>query len=441
MSNFLAIATVTATLRDILFDSILADVSGADVTTVRPVTGANTPKVGANIYLYQITPNVAFRNSDLPTRGSNGDLSQKPTAALDLHYLLTFYGEDTRLEPQRVLGSVVRTLHAQPVITAKAIKTTIANALSNPDLSFLSNSNLADSIESVKLTQMPLSLEELSKLWSVFYQIPYMLSLAYQAAVVFIETDDVVRDALPVRQRKVYVRPIQQPFIESVASQSGSSDPIVPTSVLVLSGKRLRGDPTNVLIGGFAATPTSVTDSRITSLMPSKLRAGPQGVQVSHPVPMGSPALPHEGAESNLAAFVLHPVINKRLDGTYDITIVPTVPPPVSIPVSLPAPPDGTRSADVTVKVSPKVALGQRPALLMSEFQPAAPPGHNYTFANPPLTLPGAQTETDTLVFHIREVLPGDYLVRVQVDGANSQLDLDSDPNNPRFIAPKVTIL
>jgi hypothetical protein len=156
---------------------------------------------------------------------------------------------------------------------------------------------------------------------------------------------------------------------------------------------------------------------------------------------MGSPAMPHEGAESNLAAFVLHPVINKRLDGTYDISIAPTAPPPVSIPASFPAPPGGTRSADVTVKVSPNVAMGQRPALLMSEFQPAAPPGHNYTFTNPPLTLPGSQTETDTLVFHISGVVPADYLVRVQVDGANSQLDSDSDPNNPRFIAPKVTIL
>jgi hypothetical protein len=430
MSNFLAIATVTATLRDMLHDSILADVSGADVTTVRPVTGAQTPTVGANIYLYQITPNVAFRNADLPTRGSNGDLSQKPTAALDLHYLLTFYGDDTRLEPQRVLGSVVRTLHAQPVITPKAIRTTITHALSNPNLSFLSNSNLADSIESVKLTQMPLSLEELSKLWSVFYQIPYMLSLAYQAAVVFIETDDVVRDALPVRQRKVYVRPIQQPFIESVASQSGSSDPIVPASVLVLSGKRLRGDPTNVLIGGVAAIPTSVTESRITSPMPSGLRAGPQGVQVSHPVLMGSPAAPHEGAESNLAAFVLHPVIKK-------VSVLPPASPPASPPLSPPAG-DGTRSADVTVTVSPTVGAGQRTALLMNGL---TLPGQSYTFANPPLSLLAPQTETDTLVFHISGVLPGDYLVRVQVDGANSQLDSDSNPNKPTFIAPKVTIL
>lgn len=440
MSNFLAIATVTATLRDILFDSILADVAGADVSTVRPVTGAQTPTVGANIYLYQITPNVAFRNSDLPTRNSNGDLSRKPTAALDLHYLLTFYGDDTKLEPQRVLGSVVRTLHARPVITAKAISTTISNAQSNPNLSFLKNSNLADSIESVKLTQMPLSLEELSKLWSVFYQIPYMLSLAYQAAVVFIETDDAVRDALPVREPKVYVRPIQQPFIDSIASQAGATAAIVPSSVLVLSGKRLRGEPTNLLIGGVATTPLSVSDSRITSPLPAGLRAGPQGVQVSHPVLMGVPPLPHDGVESNLAVFVLQPVINKKPDNSYDISVVATVPPPVSIPVSIPNPPDGTRAADVTIKVTPNVAVGQRTALLMSEFQAADPPGHNYTFANPPLTLPAGQTDTNTLLFHISEVLPGDYLVRVQVDGANSPLDSNSDPNNPTFITPKVTI-
>jgi hypothetical protein len=36
MSNHLAIATVTATLRDLLFGAVSVDVPGADVTMVRP---------------------------------------------------------------------------------------------------------------------------------------------------------------------------------------------------------------------------------------------------------------------------------------------------------------------------------------------------------------------------------------------------------------------
>jgi hypothetical protein len=42
-------------------------------------------------------------------------------------------------------------------------------------------------IENVKLTPISLSLEELSNLWSVFFQVPYALSVAYEAAAVLIE--------------------------------------------------------------------------------------------------------------------------------------------------------------------------------------------------------------------------------------------------------------
>jgi hypothetical protein len=42
-------------------------------------------------------------------------------------------------------------------------------------------------IERIKLTPLTLSLEDLSKLWSVFFQVPYALSIAYEASVVLIE--------------------------------------------------------------------------------------------------------------------------------------------------------------------------------------------------------------------------------------------------------------
>src|ERR1051326_8249061 len=112
MSNYLAIATVTATLQRVLQAVIGGDVPGATATTVRPdASGQGLPPVGVNIFLYQVTPNAALRNADLPTRNASGQAGQRPVAALDLHYLMSFYGADKQLEPQRVLGSVVRTLH------------------------------------------------------------------------------------------------------------------------------------------------------------------------------------------------------------------------------------------------------------------------------------------------------------------------------------------
>src|SRR5947209_6803644 len=114
MSNYLAVATVTATLSRALTAAVGTDVPGATVTTLRPDDSTNgAPETGVNVYLYQVTPNAAWRNTDLPTRRENGQLIERPRVALDLQYLLSFYGSEVQLEPQRLLGSVVRTLHAR----------------------------------------------------------------------------------------------------------------------------------------------------------------------------------------------------------------------------------------------------------------------------------------------------------------------------------------
>src|SRR5215210_6594531 len=104
MSNSLAIATVTATLSSILTDPVGKAVPDAEalVTMVRPDDSTNgTPDTGANIYLYQVAPNAAWRNADLPTRRPEGrQLAQRPRVALDLHYLVSFYGNEQSLQPQ-----------------------------------------------------------------------------------------------------------------------------------------------------------------------------------------------------------------------------------------------------------------------------------------------------------------------------------------------------
>jgi len=81
MSNHLAIATVTATLSRTLAAAVGTDVSAANVTTLRP---DDAPERGVNVYLYQVTPDAAWRNADLPTRRDDGRLAQRPRVALDL---------------------------------------------------------------------------------------------------------------------------------------------------------------------------------------------------------------------------------------------------------------------------------------------------------------------------------------------------------------------
>ncbi len=202
MSNYLAIATVTAAISRTLQAAVGADVPGAVVTTVRPDgPGSGVPDTGVNIFLYQVTPNAHWRNNDLPTRRPDGTLVQRPQVALDLHYLLSFYGNEVNLEPQRLLGSTIRTLHAKPVLTRQDIQNTV-NAIG-----FLSDSNLAEEVELVKFVPLSLNLEELSKLWSVFFQTTYVLSVAYQASVVLISADQRPTVAQPVREPVIQVQP------------------------------------------------------------------------------------------------------------------------------------------------------------------------------------------------------------------------------------------
>lgn len=208
MSNFLAIATVTATLSQVLQAAVGTDVPGATVSTVRPASaGSGIPITGVNLYLYQVMPCASLRNADLPTRRADGQVVQRPQVALDLHYLLTFYGDEAQLEPQRLLGSVARTLHARPVLTRQRIQQTLAV---EPFRTLLASSNLAAGAELVKFSPISLSLEELSKLWSVFFQTTYTLSVAYQGSVVLIESDDTPQGSQPVETRNLSVATFNQ---------------------------------------------------------------------------------------------------------------------------------------------------------------------------------------------------------------------------------------
>jgi len=393
------------------------DVPGATVTTLRPDDSSNgTPGTGVNVYLYQVTLNAARRNADLPTRRDDGRVVQRPKVALDLQYLLSFNGNEAQLEPQRLLGSVVRTLHTRPVLTRQMIRDTVSDA----NNAFLASSNLADEVELIKFTPGALSLEELSKLWSVFSQVPYTLSVAYQASVVLIESEVTPQQALPARERNVHVASFRQPTIERVMSQAGDGQPILADHGLVLVGKRLRGELTRVRIGGAEAEPQAVSDAQINVPLPENLRAGLQGVQVVHYMQMETPPEPHRGFESNVAAFVLRPTVTATVDNVQGSGNNP-------------------RNADINVEFNPKVGRSQRVVLLLNEFQPSSDrPAQAYTFSVPPRNEPEDPDETDSIAIPISGVLPGTYLVRVQVDGAESPLDFDETTG--QYNSPQVTL-
>ena len=191
MSNPLAIAAVTATLRNLLTTG-LADVPGLKVSVQPPHKARRDTDTGnqLNLFLYQTTINSAWRNMDLPRQVQPGETGQPPLA-LDLYYLLTAYGEDedaTDPASHRLLGRAMSILHDHPLLGAAEIQA------AEP------GNDLYEQIERVRVNPQAITVEELSKLWTIF-QTQYHITVAYHVAVVLIESTRPLRAPLPVLMR------------------------------------------------------------------------------------------------------------------------------------------------------------------------------------------------------------------------------------------------
>ncbi|MEU6703545.1 DUF4255 domain-containing protein [Streptomyces wuyuanensis] len=204
MSNALAFATVTQALALLIASNLGPENDIAvKVETRRPPTEPPTEPT-VNVFLYQSTPNPSMRHTDLPTRASDGTLVKRPAAPWDLHYLISAYGEEAELVGQRLLGSVVRTLHEVPVLPLEFIEL----AAERP---YLAGSDLARSPQRVRFSPTVMDIDETSKLWGMLHQTPYTLSVAYQASLVLVEGRGSPVPARPVERRTVRVAPFGAP--------------------------------------------------------------------------------------------------------------------------------------------------------------------------------------------------------------------------------------
>jgi hypothetical protein len=402
MSNALAIAAVTETLVQFLADTIVGPSQQPDawVSSVTPDQAAGLASPGVNVFLYQVTPNVANRNADLPTRAADGTLLQKPQLALDLHYLLTFYGDDSALVPQRLLGATMLALHRTPVMARSLIQPAPIKPLSAMhQLTSTADSGLAVQSQLIRFTPVSYSLEELSKLWSFLLKVDYVLSVAYLASVVLIEADDPASaPAPPVLTLAFDVMPLAQPVIAAIANATPGAPAITAGAAIAVTGSNLAagaGALTQVAIAGQPPlTPNVITPGRLELVLPAGLAAGTNSATVVQPLLLGSPPVAHAGtgAMSGVFPFVLVPQI---------------VPGSAQVLAQWGAPPGRA----LQLGVVPTARAGQRVLALLTGGSPPAP-----------RLIDGGSlgADSDTLTFALPTLAPGSYLVQVLVDGAQS---------------------
>jgi hypothetical protein len=400
VSDYRAVAAVTATLQNMLQASVAAAVPGAIVKTGRPAGMPSTTSTGeVNIFLFQVTQNAAFRNADLALRRSDGSLIRAPQVALDLHYLISFYGDDIKLVPQLLLGVTAATLHAYPHPRPEDLPG-FAMGNGHP----LAGSGIEQQMDRLRFAPLTLTHEELSKLWSVFFQVPYTLSIAYLCSVVLIEADLTPQPSMPLRGAAFTVQPqTLPPQVDQVSPQVVSLE---GDARITLRGRNLRGDDI-VRIGEREVAPESATVTMLSVALPGDLRAGVQTVQVIRRA---------NGAASSPVAFVVRPAVAGEVRFT--------------------AEGEETSGPTVLARVIPPVGPGQRAALLLNETgAPAGRPPRGYSL--------NVRTGGGDLAVPVPGVEPGTYLVRVEVDGIASELVTDADPQSPKFeqyVGPKVVI-
>ncbi len=402
MSNSLALAAVTSSMRYVLDRALQqphpGTVGGASVTTLHPdelATSDLASTAGINVYCYLATPNHAWNLTDLPTRRSDGSAVQRPLAALDLHYLVTCYGADEALEPQRLLGRAVGALAGTSVLGRDVVTAAIDLYRTDTDTAFLVDSDLAGEVELVKLSPVPLSLEEMSKLWGVL-DTPYQLSLTYLATVVLVSADVTPRAALPVRARSISVHPTGAARVAEVATDP-PGEPITLGTTLVLRGSRLLAAPgteTLVRLGQAELTPAdgaSPAEMRVT--LSADVPAGVLGAQVVHRSPAGPGGAPPTRtlATSNAVALMVRPVV-----GVHSVS--PT---------------------EVVLDVEPPVAARQRLTLLLSRL--SAPVDGEPDDVTVTLTsVPAGDPPASQITVDRGAIPDGTWLLRLQVDGAES---------------------
>lgn len=244
MSNALAIAAVTATLRNRILKIARDELKEGLVSTlpIDKVREAGQDQNQINIYLYQALSNAAWTNRNLPSRVKPGETGAQPLA-LNLYYLITPYSSNAdskKFLEHRLLGLILQTLNDYPVLGRREIEEA------------LPESDLQTQIEKVRFSQIDLSLEDMSRIWTTS-QTEYRLSVAYEASVVLIEGSRPTRTPLPVLS--VNTSPIQPdltlptpsvPTLEAIALPNEQTS-IRLKETLTIRGYNLSGDETMVI--------------------------------------------------------------------------------------------------------------------------------------------------------------------------------------------------
>lgn len=435
MSTALAIAGVTAVLRDLLNDGLVNhNVSGMIGSTVTvsvlppdrviPAGGAESSQL--NLFLHQVTPNLGWRNVDLPSLDGTGrHRASSPPLALNLHYLLSAYSA-ADLHGEILLGHAMQLLHENAVLTRQAIAkalTTAPDAGEDPPpaLRALAACGLADQIEQLRITHESLGAEEMARLWSAT-QASYRPTAAYEVTVVLIESRRPVRRPLPVlsrgavdpatgRDRGVVVAPdLVPPVALLVDVVPANGQPVARLGETIeLLGHHLAGADPRVRLENDRF--------RVDETLPAT--AGGSAGRLLFAIPSARTADFPVGVYRVSASLVPADETDPRTTNALALVVAPRI---TNLPLAVAR--DGVGTASFSLTFEPELRAGQMATLVLGQAEIAPQ---------------SCTTPTGTLAFVIPAAPVGGHLARLRVDGIDSPL-IDRAAAPPVYFDARIEI-
>lgn len=409
MSNSQAIAAVTTTLRDIVFAHIREELGGGIITTKPPDRArGNHEGNQVNLFLYHVEPNPAWQGRSKLVHTRQGGTTGPPLG-LDLHYLITAYGQgDSEVASHRLLGQVLSGLHDTSRLSAKQIQTA-----THADLPA---SNLHHQIEELRIAPLNLGFEDMSQVWRLI-QADYRPSAAYKVSVVMIDSQELASTAPPVlsqgdRNGKVIVRPQGKPVLQAIDLPHRKKTAEFGDR-LTLRGQNLSGDRQWVRLNtlhrpGVDPIDLELAESPVEATA-AAIADGSQDIPLQLPAvgPDLDPQLePGRYELSVVLSNQQHTVTSNRLPLTLVPQVLKIAPRKVNAPRFV-----------LTVTCAPAVQP-ERPVILL--------------LGDRGIPMIPIDKPSKTLRFQVENAHPGSYVVRLRVNGADS-LSVNFAKRPPEF--------
>jgi len=288
MSTMLALAAITGALKSVLTDDFIGSqaqefLGELEVSALPPdlISAGDITKPRLNLFLYQVTPNVAWRNMPPVTDAAGRHTGNMPLA-LDAHYLVTAYGVGaTDFEMEMLLGYAVDRLHHTSLLSRELIQHKLKaemppiKPLTPDNWNALREARLDEQMENIRLTPVPMSTDDLMKLWTAFSG-KYRPSVAYQAAVILLDITPAPRLAQPVRTRVIHTCFSPRPSITSVTPQIALAG-----DTMLINGTHLLGTNTRGEIDATSIDKISGTADELTLRLPDTLPIGIRTLKVA----------------------------------------------------------------------------------------------------------------------------------------------------------------